>query len=690
MASLVQEWEKAIPITEDDWESAAPVDIEEAKRLKRTPELGGSITQAPPSWVPYARTGIEMAGFAAGGPFGYAGARQLAKVLPGREPVFPRPIEEQEPTIHGITREEMERRTSLPISPEAWKEGVPYRGLGVAGEVGKDVGMGFLMARGGELAAKAIPKTLPFYARGRTPGAEKVAEIAEREGVRIPAPDITASTAQAAIASSVQKLPQSAYTMQKEAVKATGQFANYVERTISKVGGKVEPFLAGQAGQEGRLIKIAENKVTGTGFYDQAKELAKGVNVDYKPILKTIDDIKASDAYNLLSEPNMMEVNKVISLIEGKVVPKVGAGEKAGLKLPPDVAEAVRMQAGMETVPTTYIRAEQMRKSIANKLFSKNIEDTEAYGPIRQIYDSLQDVMEGSAKNAGSKAHEAFVNARDFWSKNVFGTFGEKGKLGVLGQLRPFEEGGASPERAVTLLKNASLSDIKRIKASIPEEQFTTFRQGLLTQILQRNSTTSPITGETTYNGPQIAKDLLGKGGLGETRLRELFKPDELTFLRELSTVGERMGSAWRIAGNPSGTAHTLYILHLLGQVGSAAGAAVAGAGARRQGGQGAGGGTAGAFLTPYVVAKLITSNIGRQYLISGFPRLEKAAGKALPYAIIGTRGLLGGSQQKETVTPPVNVDKELTQAQDAITKGVPVDKVKQMFKQRTGEEWPE
>jgi hypothetical protein len=149
------------------------------------------------------------------------------------------------------------------------------------------------------------------------------------------------------------------------------------------------------------------------------------------------------------------------------------------------------------------------------------------------------------------------------------------------------------------------------------------------------------------------------------------------------------MGTAWRIAGNPSGTAHTLYILHLLGQVGSGVGAAVAGEAARRQGGTGAGLATAGAFLSPYIVAKLITSNIGRQYLIAGFPRLEKAAGKVLPYVAIATRGLLSKPQEKETVTPPVNVDKELIQAQDAIARGAPPDKVKQMFKQRTGEEWP-
>jgi hypothetical protein len=53
------------------------------------------------------------------------------------------------------------------------------------------------------------------------------------------------------------------------------------------------------------------------------------------------------------------------------------------------------------------------------------------------------------------------------------------------------------------------------------------------------------------------------------------------------------------------------------------------------------------------------------------------------------TRGLLSKPQEKETVTPPVNVDKELIQAQDAISRGASPDKVKQMFKQRTGEEWP-
>jgi len=39
---------------------------------------------------------------------------------------------------------------------------------------------------------------------------------------------------------------------------------------------------------------------------------------------------------------------------------------------------------------------------------------------------------------------------------------------------------------------------------------------------------------------------------------------------------------------------------------------------------------------------------------------------------------------------PQIDIGKEVIQAKEAITKGVPMDKVKQMFKQRTGEEWPE
>lgn len=585
------------------------------------------LRKSPPKWVPWARAGMEMAGLTGGAilgglaggygaipgaGLGYAAGKELGKLVLPRESPYP----------------------ELKLSP-----------LEKASEVSTDVLSGMAMEATGQVATKVLPKILPFYAKGRTPGAEEVSILAEREGVRIPASDITGSTGQASLASTVQKLPQTASTMQKEAETATGQFANYVERTLGKTGGKVEPFIAGEAAQEGKLLKVAENKIAGTKLYNRAKDVAKGVDVEYSSINKAMTDVQESDAYQLLSDNSRKEVDKVISFLEGKMRPDVSARMKGSMKLPPDVEAKVLAQAGQETTPTTYMEAEGIRKSIADKLFSKNIKGTEAQGPIRKIYDALQQDMEASAQKAGSEAHGAFVKARDFWGKNVFG---EGMETGLIGKLGPTFEGGVSPEKAVTLLKNASLTDIAKVKQGMPPENFLTFRQGLLTQIFQQNSKVSPTSNELIYNGPQLAKDLFGKGGLGEAKLKALMTPEEFTFLKELATVGERMGSSWKIAGNPSGTAHTLYNLHLMGQIGKYGGYALAGGAgeyARRKEGLGTGLAVAGAFLTPYVLAKFITSNIGRQYLMQGFPRLERGFGRALPPGIIGTKGILTKSE---------------------------------------------
>jgi len=696
------EWDKPTSPTSRDIDSLF-------KSVKGTKDLSARqltpgtdiISTSPPKWAPWARTGIEMGGLVAGGLIGgipgagagYAGAKQLAKSVIPRAPSRPLDKMDVEKEL-GMPLSDVEYQDFLAGGPQ-W-EGLQKR-LGVApmtsiekviakgGEVAREFGEGALMEATGRAVAPLIPRMLPFYARGRTPGAMEVAKIAEREGIKIPAADITGSTAQSAITSSVQKLPQSAYTMQKEAITATGQFADYVEKTLGKVGGKQEPFLAGQVAQEGRLIKLAEAKTQGGKFYTEAKDLLKGVDISHEATNKAIEDVTSSDAYQLLSEGSKKEVDKVISYLENKIRPDVSARTKVSLRLPMDVEAQVLKQAGQEFTPIPYAESEGMRKSIGNKLFSKNIEGTEAGGPIRYLYDALQDDMQVSAKMAGSKVHEKFVNARKFWSQNVFGEGVQKGVMGKIGE--------ASPERAITYLKNASLDDIAKIRSGLPEPNFINFRQGLLTQIFQKNSQTSPITGEVIYNGSQIAKDLFGKSGLGEVKLKALMTAKELSFLKEMATVGERMGASWRIAGNPSGTAHTLYVLHLLGQVGSAVGAGLAGEVARKSKGTGAGLATAGAFLSPYIVAKLITSNAGRKYLIGGFPMAEKVVGRSIPGVIAGTRGMLSKPEPQITL-PPMgggpNFDKELANSRQAIAQGAPADKVKAMFKVRTGKEYPE
>ena len=679
MVMLSEEWNKATPIQEE-WDKAVPIRDSSARQLtpgtesisslpgaipssarkvwSNVPGLG--LIEPPASWTPWARTGMEVGGLIAGGltggipgaGAGYAGMKQLAKsVIPGTPS---RPLDKMD----------VEKELGMPLSDVEYQDfltgGLQWEGLrkklGVAplttmekvvakgGEVVKDFGEGIAMEATGRLAAPLLPKILPFYARGRTLGAREVAKVAEREGIKVPAADITGSTTQSAITSSVQKLPQSAYTMQNEAVRATGQFADYVERTLGKVGGKQEPFIAGQVAQEGRLIKLAEAKTQGGKLYTEAKDLLKAVDVSHEATNTAIKDVTSSDAYQLLSEGSKKEVDKVISYLESKIRPDVSTKAKGSLKLPMDVEAKVLKQAGQEFTPMAYAEAEGVRKSLANKLFSKNIEGTEAQGPIRVLYDALQRDMEASAKVAGSKVHEKFINARDFWSKNVFGAEMDKGIMGKIGE--------ASPERAVTLLKNASLDDIAKIKSGLPEPNFINFRQGLLTQILQNNSKADQITGEIIYNGPQIAKDLFGKSGLGEAKLKALMTTKEFSFLKEMATVGERMGASWRIAGNPSGTAHTLYVLHLLGQIGSGVGAVVAGEAARRKEGTGVGLATAGAFLSPYIVAKLITSNAGRKYLIGGFPTAERVVGRSIPGVIAGTKGILGKPEQEITLPP--------------------------------------
>jgi hypothetical protein len=270
-----------------------------------------------------------------------------------------------------------------------------------------------------------------------------------------------------------------------------------------------------------------------------------------------------------------------------------------------------------------------------------------------------------------------------------------------------FEIATGSPTDAFKKLQYAKPEEIDMIKKNLNPEEFLQYRQGLITHIFEKNSKISPTTGERIYDGPAIAKDFFGKSGLGEVKVKRLTTPEEMEFLKEYTKAGAAYGNAWRIAGNPSGTAHALYVLHLIGQAGAGAGALLD---PKRQK-EWLGGGTAanlGAFMTPYVLARLMTSSLGRKYLIGGFPGLERAATKAIPYGVIATRGILSGPDQKEEekqpirgggalpfesrqfggpVSPSPDINGEIGFASEAMEKGVSIDRVRKMFRERTGQE---
>ncbi len=137
------------------------------------------------------------------------------------------------------------------------------------------------------------------------------------------------------------------------------------------------------------------------------------------------------------------------------------------------------------------------------------------------------------------------------------------------------------------------------------------------------------------------------------------------------------------------------------------AGGGIVGAGSAERAGGGTkevlGAGAVGAFLAPMVVAKFITSNVGRKFLMSGFPAVEKAVSRAVPYTAIGARGMFGreGERQEKPVVrggPPLqsrakggpvtpDITGEIDWAMEAVNQGADPLKIRGMFRDRTGQE---
>ncbi len=846
--------------------------IREGLGLATMPEPEGAITKTPslsPSssfrkaWssIPglglvepetALKTGAELGSFIFGGPVGYAATRQALSLLPFGPP--PRPLAKadvEKELGFPLTNEEFQNviATNKRFQAPSPTEKVVGETLGRAGEVGTDIALTSMFRGGGKLSEKALPEVLPFYAKGRTPGALEAMRIAEREGITPTPADITGHIGQSGMESTVSRLPQSAFVAQKATGEALRGHATAVEREIAKLGGRVEPQLAGERAIEELPRKVAteiesqfggiggklapdltgqtvkegiatvknEARQTGHLLFEGGKKIEE-IPIAVDPITNTIAKIKESGNYRALSAPDKNRVDSMIKYIESRINPPEGGLEELGgfqvggrtipikgreLKSIQQMTSEERETAFGALPELKYLDVEGIRRTVANTTFSDTVKKSPAYGPLRQLYDAVDKALESSAKVAGSDIHDAFKISRSFWKDEIIDRLGEGGTKSILGRiekaspeqvvsiikksnedelrqlvsvlpkesLQPLKRGlftdlletgskvnpntgeivyngtqinkainnqmgrlrvllspdevrylkkfavdmseiapvfkvaTGTAEGAIQRLKIAPLEELATLKNNLTPEGWINYRQGLITKIFSMFGKKSPVTNEYVYNGPRIFDAFLGPSGLGEARLKVLTdSPEELQTLRELLELGNKMGSSWRIAGNPSGTAHALYNIHLLSQMGKMiGGGGITGGILGYRGGEedragrtlkgAAIGGAVGAFLGPYAVAKFITSNIGRRYLISGFPQAERALGRILPLGAVGTRGILSKEPQKvemPKVTAPINYDKEISQARAAISQGKPIDKVKEMFKSRTGQEYPE
>jgi hypothetical protein len=299
-----------------------------------------------------------------------------------------------------------------------------------------------------------------------------------------------------------------------------------VEAAVKAIGGRLEPSLAGESAGEQLEIGSKEAKNVAEQMFETAKSATKDVSFigeDYKGVDKAIDEIKGSGDYKLLTGQQKRDVNNAIRYAKEQTKRSINLSRGRWTEeQAEDFAKQVESQFGVPSPPeTSFETSEGLRRDLATKAYN------EARSPvgrlIKKLHNAVEDAQETAVKRqlgADSEAFQNWKNARNFYSKNVFGE-GEEAKL-----LSRFQK--MSAEKRVDLLRTGSLKDIQAIKGATGEG-FQTLKQGFMDDVLTR-SENNPI---------KAAKEIRKLLSNRAEEMEAIFDEGELGALKRIGDPGK-------------------------------------------------------------------------------------------------------------------------------------------------------
>ncbi len=458
-----------------------------------------------------------------------------------------------------------------------------------------------------EAGKSFLSKVIPGMAKVSTPEMQSIIDLAKREKVSILAPDITGNRTQALLFNAADKAIGGAGVTQKAAARTIQDMNAYSQRVLSGLGGELEKAGLGEVARFGMKTKFDPVEKFGDSLYDIAAKEAIGTPTALSNTTKIVDEIRKTKDFQYLPGPIKSVLNKVFSDISP--VAKVTADTRYG-GMPQDILAKLQEQGITKTMD--FSELESIRRAVSKLSFYKEISGDQGNRFAKQVLVAIDKDMDLAAAKAGTLAKSALDDARKFQKEEIFGIFKGETKLGkpsIGSRISTIQN-----EDFLTIISKGNITELKDMKKVLPESTIQNVKQAWLTDLFGRHQKDlmTPEGIVKVLNVPAAGKEI---DKFGDLYLKTLFNKQEFQTISNFRKLSQHIGFAEKIAGNPSGTAQTIYTIQLI------TGGVVAGYGTWKREPVTAATGLVFTFGGPYAIAKFMTSPGGFRYMTTGIEK---------------------------------------------------------------------
>ena len=495
-----------------------------------------------------------------------------------------------------------------------------------------------------EAGESFLNKFIPGMAKATTPQMRGIIDLAKREKVSVLAPDITGNRTQALLFNAADKAIGGAGVTQKAAARTVQDMNVYSERVLSELGGEFEKVGLGEVARLGMKAKFDPVEKFGDKLYDIVAKEASGTSAILTNTAKIVDDIRKSKDFQYLPGPIKSVLNKVFSDINP--VTKIGAGTRYG-GMPIDILEKLQEQGIAKTMD--FSELESIRRAVSKLSFHKEISGDQGNRFASQVLEAIDKDMDLAAIKAGTLAKSALDDARKFQREEIFGVFKGKtalGKPSIGSRISTIQN-----EDFLTIISKGNMTELQDMIKVLPKPTIQNVKQAWLTDLFGRHQKDlmTPEGIVRVLNAPAAGREI---DNFGDTYLKTLFNKQEFQMIDNFRKLSRHIGFAEKIAGNPSGTAQTIYTIGLItGGIGVAS---------WTDSPVKTGLGVAFMFGSPYAIAKFMTSPSGFKYMTTGIkqsPLIRDIITQSLKSAAIaGTHANIDIKQRTNIPTKGMSV----------------------------------
>ncbi len=466
---------------------------------------------------------------------------------------------------------------------------------------------------------------LPGIGTGIKSAFLKVNQIAKEEGIKLPLPAKTGSSTHAGVFKTASVMPTSEGTIAQEVSESLKQVEAFSQRTIKGKGLDITPKIVGDIAQTGESLAYQKVHEQGQNLYKSAVNLgrAKNVQVALTETNKTGQRIIESDEFSLLPGDLKESIKNIV--------------QKTTSTTPEQASTVLNVQgkpisitpAKTEMVKRDLEQVDELRKALSSnagheEFYKDNVQ--RLFGQLGEALD--KDVIRDTIKF--KPVQDAWLKAREFQKQEIFGKF--KGLTPEKQRAMGEKLLASDPSRILSNMD--TVGGLNQVEKVLPGPYYDVARRGKIAESIKFK--TIPVAnGEVRIVDGEALRKTIYEGMAPEYRTK-LFKPDELKALDRLIEVTRAFNRIEKLGGSQSGTPKGMWYGRLMtGEIVSM------GAGYGVGGIPGMAVGITLSTLGPYGIAKFITSDAGKKFLIEGVKlgKMTRLTGTALSYAGMALSG---------------------------------------------------